>query len=526
MLDNKAELAYDEGLNEAIVQNQILKSKILAIIFGVLFALESGFLLFLLLTEGKILGVVTPIEIFKWVPIFLAVVVVSELYAIRYLKRLLQSGEIISDLYKYFISFIEVSFPTIVLYYSCVNIGDMGIGSPNALLNSPPTYMYFIFIILSSLLLEFRLSVFVGLIAALQFVSLVIIFIPFQLDKDHIEFPFFIGRALFFALSGVVAGFVSKKIREGVLSSLQSKNELIHTLDIKVQERTAEVVKQKDEIETQHQQLAHKNKEITDSINYAQRIQTAILPSEDKVKEALPDSFILFKPKDIVSGDFYWINRVGDISIFIAADCTGHGVPGAFMSMIGNSLLNKIVIERNIHATNTILNELKADVIDTLGQTGKSGESRDGMDIAICVWNHENNTLQYSGAYNSMYLIRDKKENKITESEKVIFHDEGLIEFKPDKQPIGFEEGKIDSFSEITIDLQKGDHIYIFSDGYQDQFGGPKGKKFRPKRMRELVLSLNGKDMSHQKEVFDKTIEEWREDEEQVDDILIIGAKV
>ena len=273
--------------------------------------------------------------------------------------------------------------------------------------------------------------------------------------------------------------------------------------------------------------VEERNKEISDSISYARTIQTAILPSEKLTRSLLLEHFILYKTKDIVSGDFYWVYQTNNKVIYIAADCTGHGVPGAFMSMIGNSLLNEIIIEKGITEADKILNELRKAIINTLGQTGASGESRDGMDIALCVWHKDTNKpasaealpagrqgsagrLEFAGANNPLYLIRNGE----------------LIETKADKQPIGYEQGKDQPFTKHEIQLQKGDTIYIFSDGYQDQSGGPRNKKFMKKQFRQLFLDIQGKSMQEQKEILDNTIEAWKGDLEQVDDILVIGIEV
>ena len=215
-----------------------------------------------------------------------------------------------------------------------------------------------------------------------------------------------------------------------------------------VKERTLEVVKQKEEIEHQRDEISAKNKSITDSIEYASRIQTAILPSQEYAQEILPEHFILFRPRDIVSGDFYWITQKDNLLVVIAADCTGHGVPGAFMSMLGVSFLNEIVNRHEIRSANIILNNLRSDIKKTLGQEGKEGEAKDGMDIALCIVDTENMKMQFAGAYNPLYLFRNNE----------------LIETKADRMPIGIYIKEKDSFTNHEIDLQKDDVFYIFSD--------------------------------------------------------------
>ncbi|PLX17381.1 MAG: hypothetical protein C0597_07055 [Marinilabiliales bacterium] len=277
-----------------------------------------------------------------------------------------------------------------------------------------------------------------------------------------------------------------------------------------VKERTEEVVKQKDEIEKQRDEIADKNRSITDSIEYASRIQTAVLPSDEFAQEILPEHFILFRPRDIVSGDFYWMTKRDNQLVLIAADCTGHGVPGAFMSMLGVSFLNEIVNRHEITEASAILNSLRADIKKTLGQEGKEGEAKDGMDIALCIIDLEKMKLQYAGAYNPLYLFRNNE----------------LVEVKADRMPIGIYIKEKESFTNNDIDLQKGDVFYIFSDGYQDQFGGEDGQKFKTKNYKQLLLEIHQKPMAEQREILDKRIDEWRGKWEQVDDIIILGLRV
>ncbi len=277
-----------------------------------------------------------------------------------------------------------------------------------------------------------------------------------------------------------------------------------------VKERTEEVVKQKDEIEKQRDEIADKNRSITDSIEYASRIQTAVLPSNEYANEILPEHFILFRPRDIVSGDFYWMTKKDNLLVLIAADCTGHGVPGAFMSMLGVSFLNEIVNRHDITTASVILNDLRRDVKKTLGQEGKEGEAKDGMDIALCIVDLENMKMQYAGAYNPMYLYRNNE----------------LTEVKADRMPIGIYIKEKESFTNNEIDLRKGDTFYIFSDGFQDQFGGEDGQKFKTKNFKNLLLEIHQKPMVEQRDILDKTIDDWRGKWEQVDDIIVLGVRV
>jgi len=285
--------------------------------------------------------------------------------------------------------------------------------------------------------------------------------------------------------------------------------------DIKHHEKNLEqqkflVDKKNSELEAVNAQLFQKNKDITDSLAYAKRIQDALLPTEGYAKTILPEHFIFFKPKDIVSGDFYWIEEWKH-QIFIAAvDCTGHGVPGAFMSILGSDLLHEIVKDHGINKPAAILNALNKGLAKTLHQNTKLSEVKDGMDIAFCSFDKKNNLLEYSGAFNPLWVIRNNC----------------ILEFHADKQPIGAFLGEQTLFTNHEVQLQSGDTIYIFSDGYADQFGGPHGKKFRYKQFQELLLSIQGEPIQEQKKILETSLENWKGDLDQVDDVLVIGVRI
>jgi serine phosphatase RsbU (regulator of sigma subunit) len=267
---------------------------------------------------------------------------------------------------------------------------------------------------------------------------------------------------------------------------------------------------QKQEVEHKKAIIEEKQGEIISSIHYAQRIQSAVLTSDEVWKRISKDYFILFMPRDIVSGDFYWAyNTLNNRSVFALADSTGHGVPGGFMSMLGNSFLNEIVVENKIFNPATILNKLRQKVIRALDQKGDE-QRKDGMDIAICVWNKINNSLEFAGANNSVMIVRG---NKITE-------------IKADKMPIGNYVGNEKEFTSQTIQLQPGDCVYMATDGYTDQFGGPAGKKLKYKKMEALLLSVCGLPMPEQKIILEKAFKEWQGTLEQVDDVSVIGLRV
>jgi len=326
--------------------------------------------------------------------------------------------------------------------------------------------------------------------------------------------PWFIALIALIIIALVIT-FI--KVRE---KSLIKEKEF---LEEKVEERTAEVVQQSQELE-------RKNKDIIDSITYAKRIQDAILPTGEMFTNQLSQTFILYNPKDIVSGDFYWLANKDGKSLFAAVDCTGHGVPGAFMSIVGYNLLDKIVGEYGVTEPDKILNQLNKGVSDTLRQEIDSDEINDGMDISLCSFDKKTNILEYSGAYNPLYIVSDKKIEVIAgdEIEPVMTDDNGLMlyEVKANRFPIGsYSEGE-NIFSNHTFKLSKGDTVYLFSDGYADQFGGPKGKKFRYKQFKQLLLSINAHGMNEQYKILDETFINWTGDLEQIDDVIVIGSRL
>jgi serine phosphatase RsbU (regulator of sigma subunit) len=264
-------------------------------------------------------------------------------------------------------------------------------------------------------------------------------------------------------------------------------------------------------IEHQKAIVEEKNKDITDSIHYAQRIQRAILPSAEYQKKLLPESFTLFKPKDIVSGDFFWMEKWGNKTIIAVIDCTGHGVPGAFMTFVAYSLLNEAVLEHGIDNPAAILNEMRRNLNKMLRQKNDSEVIKDGMDISICALDLNAMTLEYAGAYNPLWLIRNDK----------------LMETKANKQPIGvFLDTDPEPFTNHVLGLQKGDVFYLFTDGYADQFGGEKGKKFKYRSLQDLLISIHQKNVSEQKAELDQAFENWRGNLQQLDDVCILGVRI
>ncbi len=275
--------------------------------------------------------------------------------------------------------------------------------------------------------------------------------------------------------------------------------------------KNAEIISQKNIIEEKH-------KEISDSINYAQRIQTALLTSDEYWKEISDDYFVLLKPKDIVSGDFFWAFQTDDenpIAVWCAADCTGHGVPGAFMSMLGIGFLNEIVVENKIIKADEILNHLRDKIIKSLEYKVGHVQQRDGMDIALCVWNKSTNHFQYAGANNPLWIARKDEIGNYS-----------IIELSPNKMPVGRFTESQQPFKSHTLQLQKGDVIYAFSDGFPDQFGGEKGKKFKYSTFQKIILSHASKPLVDQKKIYSNAFEEWKGSYEQTDDVCVIGIKI
>ncbi len=255
--------------------------------------------------------------------------------------------------------------------------------------------------------------------------------------------------------------------------------------------------------------LLIQRRELMASLKYASFIQQAILPDIPYIENLLEDFFILHRPRDIVSGDFYYCSRKEDYIIIAAGDCTGHGVPGALMSIMGVSFLNEILSIRGPVSSSRILNLLRERVMKALHQRGDEMENKDAMDMALCVFNPQKNELQFSGANNPLYHIRDKV----------------LTEIKPDKMPVGINAIEEESFTNHNLQLKPGDIVYLFSDGYVDQFGGPKNKKFKYGPFKELLIRISDRPMKQQQSELESVIETWKGDHYQVDDILIFGIK-
>lgn len=292
---------------------------------------------------------------------------------------------------------------------------------------------------------------------------------------------------------------------------LYNRSQVKHKANVALAEKNKNIEEQKEQIQLQHSQLEAKNKEITDSIKYAKHLQLAILPPDNQVKTLLPDSFVLYKPKDIVSGDFYWIEEWGNKILVAAADCTGHGVPGAFMSIVGNNLLQQAVNVFGLTKPALILNNVNKNISRMLHQTEDSSNVKDGMDIALLAIEKGTTHIEFAGAFNPLWIVRGQE----------------IIEVAPDKHPVGaFVGEELKQFKNNELELQKGDTLFIFTDGYADQFGGPKGKKFKYSQLKGILIKNINLSMVEQKNALNTEIESWKGNLEQVDDILIIGIKL
>jgi serine phosphatase RsbU (regulator of sigma subunit) len=318
-----------------------------------------------------------------------------------------------------------------------------------------------------------------------------------------------ISRELFFGLLQSQPE-VAKKIVSALTKRLRGQNEsIINQLKTREAELSRLVDERTKELKIKNEEITIKNREITDNVNYARKIQTAILPDDKTILNAFPQSFALYMPKDIVSGDYYSFFHDKESAIIVAADCTGHGVTGAFLSVVGNSLLTQIVNEKKINNPGKILDCLNEEVIQTLNQ--RNSDSTDGMDVAICRVDFKNNLLHYAGANRPLWLIRNNE----------------ILIYSPNKFPVGgLQIVHEENFKTHEVALEKKDTFYIFTDGFADQFGGIDGKKLMTKKFKEILLSIQDLGMADQKEFLKNVFEKWKGNNEQVDDVLVIGVRL
>jgi len=291
--------------------------------------------------------------------------------------------------------------------------------------------------------------------------------------------------------------------------------------------RAIENVRAEEKMRKQHQLVLEQKQAITDSISYSRRIQKAVLPSPAYIDKILSDYFTIYKPKDVISGDFYWVREIAGFSVVIVADCTGHGVPGALMSMLGVTLLNEQFRTFGIRQPGVILGHLRTKVKEILAQEGSVRDQKDGMDMAIAIIDHENKELQFGGANIPLFLIRKKNMEVILEEDLKLFlenDDYELFRLKADRQPIGVHWEEED-FSTRTIKLQDGDSLYMFTDGIADQYGGKNRKKFKSRRLKKLLLSVQAESMKDQGMLIEAAFESWRDGTEQIDDVCMVGVR-
>ncbi len=337
-------------------------------------------------------------------------------------------------------------------------------------------------------------------------------------EIDYQRKIFRIGFLILGVFTALLATFMARLVGRRYEKTIEEQNRKLAEANEELKQQKEEISTQKDEIEFQNIEITnqkikveHQHEQITASIRYAQRIQNALLPVEGNFDKIFREHFVFFLPKDIVSGDFYWYKKVGKFVIFAAVDCTGHGVPGAFMSMLGISYFNEILNDysKEIHKLtgDVFLNNLKNKVIQSLRQDEVHAETRDGMDLSLIIIDTETLEMQFAAAFNSMFVIRNKE----------------LIELEADRMPVGIHIREEKSFSVQKMQLQKNDRLYLFSDGFEDQFGGKHNRKYMIKQMRTFLLSISEKQMSEQKENVIKEYHMWKGNHEQIDDVLVAG---
>ena len=299
-------------------------------------------------------------------------------------------------------------------------------------------------------------------------------------------------------------------IRTKTAINLVDSYRAIEKQKLEIEKRNHKIIRQHESVLEQQEIINKKDKEITADLRYAKRIQDAILPKKSLFNEIFPQHFILNIPKHIVSGDFYWIEKKENKAIIAVGDCTGHGVSGALMHMMALIFLNQIIKNKSLENPNEILEELREYVITSLHQTGSFGETHDGMDMALCMIDFKNHIVKFAGANNPLYVVNNQE----------------FREIRGDRIPVGINFNLKKPFTTHELKIKKGDTLYLFTDGYPDQFGGPKGKKFRYKYFKELLIGSGGSSIKKQKEILEQTFHKWKEGYEQLDDVLVVGIKI
>ncbi len=500
-------------LKKATFRNLAVKSKIMAIIFSFILLFQ-----FIVVSLAYSKTTLFSTGFMRFTPIIGIFLIFSafliELKTHHHLNRVIAQGKDINYRIVYLVTLTEICFPTVILFYAGFVILKANIPFQQQLISSPPTLMYYIMIILSSLMIDRKLCIISGIVGAIGYLTAAM-YVMHNMPMAEIDTPNILFRSLFLVLAGIISGYVSVKIKESLTDSISAKDALIHQLDSLVNEKTIEITRQKEEIEA-------RNKDITDSINYANRIQKAVIATEDYLDKYCEDYFILYLPKDIVSGDFYWMAPISETNLALCvADCTGHGVPGALMSMLNISLLNQAVNEKEIHEPNKVFDHVREALIKTLS-SGQGSTAKDGMDAVLInieifhskegqplVENSKIMKYSYAAAQNSPFIIRKNE----------------IIECDTDKMPVGKGE-KNEPFTLYKKELMKNDCLYLYTDGFADQFGGPKGKKFKYSNLNKLLLDIHHLPMHEQKEKLHKTFDEWKGNLEQIDDVCILGIRI
>ena len=319
---------------------------------------------------------------------------------------------------------------------------------------------------------------------------------------------------LFLAMGLVLIYYLNLKLSRKLTADLDERRLLLEKQSSELKEKNDRIIMANEELKQLYEITNSQKEEIISGINYAQRIQKALLPPEAYITELINENFILYKPKEIVSGDFYWLKQINQYIILVAADCTGHGVPGALMSMLGISYLNEIVQRKAITKANQVLNELRKEIKHSLRQTGKKEESRDGIDMAIIVFDTAKSLMQYSGAFIPLYIISNIERKPV------------FKEIKPDMMPVGVHYSGDISFTNHEIKLEIGDTLYLSTDGYTDQNGGSDNTRFGKKNFKKLLSEIHDQPLFEQKEILEQTLNEWMGKHPQRDDILVIGARL
>jgi phosphoserine phosphatase RsbU/P len=399
--------------------------------------------------------------------------------------------------------------------YQCMFIVVLGISIQNAFMWSvmdvdnfqQHTFAYMVLFIGAGMLVLWELRYSLVLLALTIIANVVFYELNSRLSLEE----FLINGGLLTLTVLVFCLFLIRTRYRLTYSEIRNRMYLEHS-KVLIEQKHTEVVRQKVEIQEQRDAIEIKNREITDSIHYARTIQRSTIPTEESFASHFKSAFVLFRPKDIVSGDFYWIHETDDRIFYATADCTGHGVPGGFMTMLGLSFLDEIIGGKQITDPAEVLDLLRERIISTLNQKGEIGENKDGMDITVCCIDKASGKLVFASANNDLYVIRQLEDGP------------DLAEYKANRQPCGFHHVN-SPFTAHTIQLQPGDKIYTFTDGYADQFGGPNGKKFRFKNLEDLLTEISPLEMTVQKDLLQQAMADWQQDYEQVDDMLIIGIE-